>query len=111
MQLCVATSRFESQLIAIRNREKAYLAKIKELELVLSVGKMRISKLKGELGTTHTKVDIKRCARIQTEELSNDQKLQIEFEVIEHYKEYSEYQDELEDYMARVYLICLDVVT
>lgn len=67
--------------------------------------------LKGDLSTTHVDLDIERCAQIQAKEFSNAQKLQIEFIVMEHNKNSIKYQDELRDYAAMVYLVCLNEVT
>lgn len=75
---------------------------------MLFVGKTKISELEGELSPAHTKLNVEKCARIQTKELSNARKLQIEFTIIKHYKKCLEYQDKLKEYIARAYLTCLD---
>lgn len=77
--------------------------KIKALEQVF-IGKTRINELEGELSTIHTELDVERHARIQTEELLNAQKLQIEFMAVEHYKECQKHKDKLEEYIARAYI-------
>lgn len=58
----------------------------------MSIRKARINEREEELSTFWAKLDVERHAKMQTEELSNAWKLQIESAVIKHNKECLEYQ-------------------
>lgn len=60
---------------SFHNREKINLARINELEEALSARNKRASILDGDLSMTYIELDIEKCVKIQTKELSNTWKL------------------------------------
>lgn len=97
-------SNFRSQFVIILDKERAALARVRELELALFAQQARVFELKRE-------VDAKRCMRQQVEELSNAQLLQIQTKAIELFEECLEYQNELGEYDAKAFMTYFKEVT
>lgn len=69
---------------------------------------MRNRKLDTRNKELEEELDRKQCARRLAKDLSNIQKLQIEFIVVKHFKDFTKCLDELTEYGTMVYVKCTD---
>lgn len=74
--------------------------KIKELEQELSTRRARIRELEGEL-------DVKRCAKMYTKELSDAHRFQIKFVIVEHFRASTDHHIKLSEYVVMAYIKCI----